>query len=140
MKLRFKESKKIVQLESPRGGSACLPVRDSSCPQKHPHHQTTWRHRHACTQNKLLLVKCIRLALVLFTFILNNINTHIIYINIQIKSRLLFSSHCISFSKLNVHSIETRIYFLNSIAFYFPDSKFVSFNYIPSSESLATLF
>lgn len=29
-----------------------------------------------CTQNKLLLVKCIRLALVLFTFILNNINTH----------------------------------------------------------------
>ena len=38
---------------------------------------------------------------------------------------MLFSFHCILFSKLNVHSIETRIYFLNLIVFYFPNSKFL---------------
>lgn len=60
-------------------------------------------------------------------------------LHIQIKSCLLFSFHCILFSKLNVHSIETRIYFLNLIVFYFPNSKFVSFNYILSSRSCAIL-
>ena len=60
-------------------------------------------------------------------------------LRIQIKSRLLFSFHCILFSKLNVHYIETRIYFLNLIVFYFPNSKFVSFNYILSSRSFAIL-
>ena len=45
----------------------------------------------ACTQNKLMLVKCIRLAFVLFTFILNNIDICIIYINIQIMFAIFFS-------------------------------------------------